>query len=116
LKKTILLVDDDPHILDIYTYQLPASDFSLLMANCGQQALSILQQQQVDLLVADLSMPNGDGHWLVAHLPYPVKTILVSGILFEEPPSIPGVYSTMTKDDFINQSQRLLAQNSKLWA
>jgi DNA-binding response OmpR family regulator len=53
-KKTVLVVDDDPHIVELIKDTLGTTYYSLMGAYNGQQALEVLQTEKVDLVVADI--------------------------------------------------------------
>jgi CheY-like chemotaxis protein len=59
--KSILLIEDDPFIIDIYSKKLKEAGFSVEVANDGQEALKKLQEYKPDLLVLDIVLPNIDG-------------------------------------------------------
>lgn len=62
-KRTVLVVDDEPATLEMYARMLrvqPAS-FNTLKARDGRQALEVLKQNRVDLVLLDLRMPELDG-------------------------------------------------------
>ena len=58
---TILFVEDDPHILAVLPEFLPEDQFRTLVADCGHEAVRILAQEHVDLMVTDLMMPGTGG-------------------------------------------------------
>lgn len=55
--KTVLLVDDTPINLMLAEMMLEDTRLTILQASSGVEALAILQQEQVDLVVTDLHMP-----------------------------------------------------------
>ncbi len=57
----ILIVDDDPSILEVLDARLTASDFSVLRARDAATAIQILETQSIDLLVSDIKMPQKSG-------------------------------------------------------
>lgn len=57
----ILLVDDEPDVLEFLSYNLRKENFETLLADSGKKALEILQQEIVDLIILDLMMPEMDG-------------------------------------------------------
>lgn len=61
--KRILVVDDDPATLEMHTRMVQAHSHShrVLTARNGLEALDILQQEEIDLVVLDLMMPELDG-------------------------------------------------------
>jgi len=58
---TILLVDDDPAVLDGLKRTLRAPDLTLLSALSAQEAVELLHQHRVDVVVSDDSMPGITG-------------------------------------------------------
>jgi DNA-binding response OmpR family regulator len=62
--KNILLVEDDPFLIDIYTTRLGAEGFNLLVAKEGEEALAIAKERQPVLVLLDIVLPNIDG-WAV---------------------------------------------------
>jgi DNA-binding NtrC family response regulator len=60
-KGTVLLVDDDPHILEVLEARLSASDFETVRASSGAEALEILRSRRIDLLISDIRMPGMGG-------------------------------------------------------
>jgi two-component system, OmpR family, response regulator len=113
--KKILLVDDDPHILDIFRIVLTEQNFTLLTATSGRAALELLQQAPVDLLIADMSMAEGDGLWLIKQVPWQ-RSILISAMFFDQPQTPQNVCLLISKSDFIQQAQVLLAPESSIWS
>lgn len=57
----ILVVDDDPHIRKLMKLYLENSQFTVLEAADGKEALDLLAHQLVDLAIVDVMMPNIDG-------------------------------------------------------
>ncbi|MGD7043050.1 response regulator transcription factor [Jeotgalibacillus proteolyticus] len=58
---TILVVDDDPHILKLIKLYLENSHFTVVEAKDGQEALDLVAHSKVDLMIADVMMPRIDG-------------------------------------------------------
>lgn len=57
----ILIVDDDPHIRDVVRFALQKEGFAVTEAENGSEALTRYQQEQPDLLILDIMMPEMDG-------------------------------------------------------
>lgn len=57
----ILLVDDDPDLLDVTAYALRREGFDVLLAADGLQALHRWEAEQPDLVVLDVGMPHLSG-------------------------------------------------------
>lgn len=62
---TILIVDDDPNILELLQESLEDLSFKVVKALNGKEALAVLRAQKVDCLVTDISMPEMDGPELI---------------------------------------------------
>src|SRR5215212_9836274 len=61
MAKKILLVDDEPEILEICRDYLNASSYDVVTARDGAQGLSAFRRERPDLIVLDLMMPEMDG-------------------------------------------------------
>jgi two-component system alkaline phosphatase synthesis response regulator PhoP len=59
--KKILLVEDDPFILDIYNKKFTGAGFSVDVATDGQMALEKVKNSIPDLVVLDILLPKMDG-------------------------------------------------------
>jgi len=60
-KGRILIVDDDPHAIEILTRMLGREGYACLSAAGGAPALETLQTQAVDVILLDVMMPDMDG-------------------------------------------------------
>lgn len=57
----ILVCDDDKEIVDAIEIYLQQEGYHILKAYDGEQALSMLQEQEIHLLIIDVMMPKLDG-------------------------------------------------------
>ena len=57
----ILLVDDEPDILEIISYNLSAQGYNVFTANNGLQAIKKAKKEQPHLIILDVMMPEMDG-------------------------------------------------------
>ncbi|HMW70276.1 MAG TPA: sigma 54-interacting transcriptional regulator [Cellvibrionaceae bacterium] len=57
----VLLVDDDPSMLTLYSYRLQACNCVITTAQSGTEALEALNKELPDLVITDLRMENMDG-------------------------------------------------------
>jgi DNA-binding response OmpR family regulator len=57
----VLIVDDDPDIQQLVTYNLKQAGFDVSTAATGRQALEAVQKQPPDLIILDLMLPDVDG-------------------------------------------------------
>jgi CheY-like chemotaxis protein len=60
-EKTILVADDESHILNVVSLKLRNAGFHVLTAGDGQIALDIALQEKPDLLITDYHMPHLSG-------------------------------------------------------
>jgi len=59
--QTVLVVDDDPSIVDLMRDFLENDGFQVETANDGNQALTLLKNAQVDCIILDIMMPGHSG-------------------------------------------------------
>ncbi|MDS9472945.1 response regulator transcription factor [Sporosarcina pasteurii] len=60
----ILVVDDDPNILELVSIQLTQAGYAVQKASNGFEALEIIEMDYPDLVVVDVMMPGMDGYTL----------------------------------------------------
>lgn len=60
-KKTILLVEDDAFVSDIYETKLGQVGFSVVLAENGVEAVKKMEEKIPDLVLLDIVMPYMDG-------------------------------------------------------
>jgi CheY-like chemotaxis protein len=58
---TILLIDDDDQVRRLFQVALEGAGYRVLIAESGKHGLRLLQEQEVDLALVDIFMPNMDG-------------------------------------------------------
>ena len=63
-KSSILLVDDDPDLLDNLSLTLEMAGYQTVTATDGAEALTALEGHAVALILSDISMPCLDGYQL----------------------------------------------------
>jgi two-component system, response regulator, stage 0 sporulation protein F len=59
--ETILVVDDDSSIRSLYSMELSDEGYKVITTDDGQEALNIIENMHVDLVVLDIKMPKMDG-------------------------------------------------------
>jgi len=57
----ILVVDDEPPIVDVLVYNLKRNNHEVLVARDGEEALALARRELPDLIVLDLMLPRLDG-------------------------------------------------------
>jgi two-component system response regulator PrrA len=58
-KKKILVVDDDPVVVKAFTIKLKASNYEVVTAFEGAEAVNIVRTQKPDAILLDINFPNG---------------------------------------------------------
>ena len=61
MPRTILVVDDDPHIRQLLVFALGKAGLDTLEAGDGEEALARVEAHRPDLVVLDINMPRMDG-------------------------------------------------------
>lgn len=64
-KKTILCVDDEADILELFKDEFEECGFDVVVASSGNDGFDAFQANKVDCIVSDIRMANGDGVTLV---------------------------------------------------
>lgn len=59
--KKILVIDDEPKIIQLTQDYLENAGFSVISAGDGERALAVIRDEQPDLVVLDLGLPGMDG-------------------------------------------------------
>ena len=59
--KKILLAEDDPFIIEIYSKKIKEAGFDLGLAQTGEEALKKLREEKFDLLLLDIVLPQISG-------------------------------------------------------
>ena len=68
MSRTILVVEDEPACLRLLSYFLHEGGYYVLQAQDGVEAVELLGELRVDLVVSDLKMPRMDGVALAQHI------------------------------------------------
>lgn len=79
---TILVVDDDPDLLQSLRVLLEAYDYGVIMAANAAAAIAAVSDQKPDLVLTDIYMPDADGFELInalRHAGVSVPVVAMSG-------------------------------------
>jgi len=60
-KKTILLVEDDEFLAELYATKLNLEGFEVALATDGEKGLKLIKEKQPDLILLDIILPKMDG-------------------------------------------------------
>ncbi|MCK5386438.1 MAG: transporter substrate-binding domain-containing protein [Gammaproteobacteria bacterium] len=115
--KNILVVDDEPALLNLTSEILSLHGFNVICAESAKSALNILEHESIDILISDVIMPEMDGYQLAAIVKekYPdIKIQLASG--FTDDRNI-GIVDDGLRNNLLNKpfnSQALLQRIREL--
>jgi DNA-binding response OmpR family regulator len=89
--KTILSIDDDKWVLETMKDALTIKGYQVLVADHPDEAMRILKETPVDLVMLDLNMPGKNGFALYAELGSPPRmpVLFVSGCTRSFSPATP---------------------------
>src|SRR5215470_14211841 len=67
-KAKVLVIDDDPEMLDLARFHLEKSGYDVASADTGAQGLRLVAEHHYDVALTDLKLPDIDGIEFVAKL------------------------------------------------
>ena len=80
--KRVLLVDDDPEIIEAIRYALESRGYEIFIARDGNQGLALAESEDPDLVILDMMMPKRSGFLVLEKLrrsrPVPVRVIMIT--------------------------------------
>ena len=79
--KTILVCDDESHILNVVSLKLRNAGYRVLTASDGQEALELALHEKPDLLITDYHMPLLSGIELCRRLKQNAATMSIPAIM-----------------------------------
>jgi len=68
VQRTVLVVDDEPTIVDVVSRYLQRAGYDTCRAYAGPEAVSVAQARQPDLIVLDVMLPGFDGYEVMRRL------------------------------------------------
>jgi len=95
INKRVLVVDDDPSILDILGQYMRIIGLEAVFVSSGESALKEFKKGEFDIVISDIKMANMDGLTLLSEIKkidYDVAFIIITGY-----PSIESVMEAMKK-------------------
>ena len=112
-KKKILVVDDEEDILELVRYNLSREGYDVLSAGTGEEAIQLVTNEKLDLMVLDLMLPEMDGLEVTRMLKKDPQTALLPIVMLtakgEEADVVTGL--EMGADDYVTKpfSPRILS-------
>ena len=79
--KKILLVEDDPFLLDMYTTKFKDVGFNMVVAQDGELALIKAKEESPDLILLDVVLPKKDGFEVLKILKSESQTAAIPVVL-----------------------------------
>ena len=80
--KRVLVVDDDPEIIETLRHALGSRGYEVLIARNGNDGLAKAESEDPDLVILDMMMPERSGFLVVEKLrrtrPVPVRIIMIT--------------------------------------
>ena len=73
-KKNLLIIDDDPDILELLNYRFSKEGYKVICVETGEKALKILKTKIPDLIILDIMLPGVDGLELIKNISNNPKT------------------------------------------
>lgn len=105
-RKTILLIDDDPHLHDLSRRALEKTGYRFLATADPHTGLELIRSRQVDLVLLDFMMPQLDG--------YEVYKTIVTRPEFAAVRNVPVIMLTVLQEDFPKRRE-LMEMGLSLW-
>ncbi|GAJ08551.1 unnamed protein product, partial [marine sediment metagenome] len=79
---SFLVVDNDEYILDVFSQLITLKGYTCYTSINGKKALDILSKKKIDVIIADMKMPEMDGMHLLKTVKgqYPdIDVIIITG-------------------------------------
>ena len=80
--KRILIVDDDPDIIESVRFPLEKKGYTVLVARDGNQGLTMAEKEAPDLVILDMMMPKRSGFLVLEKLrrthAVPMRVIMIT--------------------------------------
>jgi len=105
MPKRILIVDDEPEILDFVAMRLESFGYAVMKASDGKEAMELLEKEIPDLILLDVMMPGKDGYEVCNEIKTDERTSRIPIILFTAKPQqkerLKSNYKFIAADDYI---------------
>jgi CheY-like chemotaxis protein len=131
-RPAILIVEDEDGLREALAFDFSRKGYKIFEASGGNSALKILAQNQIDIILSDVNMPDGSGIELLDALKSwpstPPSVILMTGfadisiaeayqkgaeIVFPKPFDRKALHGAV--EDLLNQAKTFMTASSKRW-
>ncbi|WZL74752.1 response regulator transcription factor [Clostridiaceae bacterium 35-E11] len=68
VRKKILIVDDEQHIIELIQFNLESNGFDVITSENGEEGLALAEKEMPDVIVLDLMLPGMDGLEVCKHV------------------------------------------------
>jgi two-component system, OmpR family, alkaline phosphatase synthesis response regulator PhoP len=103
--KKVLIVDDEPELLDFAATRVKSFGYDVITAVDGENALTILKKTIPDLILLDVMMPGRDGYEICNEIKSDPRLSKIPIILFTAKPQqkerLKSNYEFIAADDYI---------------
>ncbi|MBP7999451.1 MAG: response regulator [Chloroflexi bacterium] len=118
----VLIIEDNPANLELMTYLLQAFGHLPIAAADGTTGLRIVQQDQVDLIICDIQLPEIDGYEVVRQLKstptlqaIPIIAVTAYAMVGDRDKMLAAGFDgymskPITPETFVTQIEKILAQ------
>jgi len=96
MQKNILVIDDEELIIKTLSKLLEKSGYAVLVAKNGKDAIAMVEEENFDLMIADIRMPGINGVETVQSINNILKT--------QKRPKIPVIFITGYTDEKIKEN------------
>ncbi len=86
-KINVLVVDDEPFMIGIWQDAFKILNHNVFTAANGNEAVDVLKDKSIDLVITDIRMPVADGRTVLKYLKHNasnIKTVVSTGFMEED--------------------------------
>lgn len=80
--KKILIVEDDSFLVDVYVTKLESKGYETEAARTGEEGLALMKNQDFDLVILDITLPEMDGWQVLTEMRKNEKTKNTKVLIF----------------------------------
>ncbi len=104
LSKKILIVDDEPEMLDILGARLKTFGFEICTAREGSEAVEKVKDEKPDLIIMDVLMPHMSGFEAMKQIRKDPESRAIPAIVISSYAGVKDYFSDMPGIEFIQKS------------